>query len=214
MAITKPKSNKRALSAQKTKDKLFKTAMDLFSKHGYKDVTVEDITKIAGLSKGTFYTYFQSKESILLDVFHRIDQSYEEAFADVDESMTGRERILLLIDTMCNYCSNVVGLQFMKIVYANQISAGDGHSPILNDDKRQLYQFAREAVVIGKKNREFPDLPDEELTELMVRFARSIIYDWCLYDGSFDLETEAHKFFELILDGFKAQVQVTKRKKR
>ena len=204
MAITKPKSNKRTLSAQKTKEKLYQTSLKLFSKYGYNAVTVEDITSIAGLSKGTFYTYFHSKDAILLDVFHRIDHRYEEAFADIPETMSARERIFLLIDTMTNYCSKDVGLQFMKVVYANQVSSTSDSVRILNDNQRALYRIAREAVAIGKKNHELPDLPDDEFTEMIIRFARSIIYDWCLYNGQFDLETEAHKYFATLLDSFEA----------
>lgn len=204
MAITKPKSNKRTLSAQKTKEKLYQTSLKLFSKYGYNAVTIEDITSIAGLSKGTFYTYFHSKDDILLDVFHQIDHRYEEVFADIPETMLARYRIFLLIDTMANYCSKDVGLQFMKVVYANQVSSTNNSVRILNDSQRTFYRIARETVVLGKKNHEFPDVPDEEFTEMMIRFARSIIYDWCLYDGQFDLETEAHKYFTVLLDSFLA----------
>ena len=204
MAITKPKSNKRMLSAQKTKEKLYQTALKLFSKYGYNAVTVEDITNIAGLSKGTFYTYFHSKDAILLDVFHRIDHAYEEAFSDIPATMSARDRIFLLIDTMTNYCSHDVGLQFMKVVYANQVSSTSDSVRILNDSQRTLYRIARETVAVGKANHEFPDLPDDRFTEMIVRFARSIIYDWCLYDGQFDLETEAHQYFTTLLDSFAA----------
>lgn len=207
MAILKPKSNRRALTAQRTKNKLFSTALDLFMKYGFDQVTIEDITQSAGLSKGTFYVYFKSKESILLEVFHQIDHRYEDVFQDIPESMSARERLLLLIDTMSNYCAHDVGLPFMKIVYANQISNSKDPIPILNDSSRTLYRIVHEAVVLGKQAHTLPDYPDGEFTEMIVRFARSILYDWCLYNGSFDLEKEAHHYFTVLLDSFEALAQ-------
>ena len=35
----------------------------LFSRYGYKDVNIGDITKEAGVGTGSFYTYFPSKEA-------------------------------------------------------------------------------------------------------------------------------------------------------
>ncbi|MBR2560555.1 MAG: TetR/AcrR family transcriptional regulator [Eubacterium sp.] len=206
MAITTPRSTKRSDAANKTKDKLFKTALKLFSKYGYSSVTIEDITNTAGLSKGSFYVHFKSKDAILLDVFHQIDSSYEEAFQDISESMSCRDRILLLINTMMKYCNRTVGIEFMKVVYINQISNNDHSLPILNDKTRTLYKLMEEAVRIGKKTNELPRTPSiEYFTELFVRFARSVIYDWCLYNGSFDLEEEAQKFFKLMLDSFRSR---------
>lgn len=204
MAITKEKSNKRTLQSQKTKEKLYQTALKLFTKYGYNTVTVEDITKIAGLSKGTFYTYFKSKDDILLGVFRQIDNAYVEAFRDIPEDTSARDRILRMIDTMTNYCSQVVGLPFMKIVYSNQITGDPKSVKILNDPSRTLYKFLHDFVVLGKANKELPDYPDDYFTELLVRFARSIIYDWCLYNGEFDLEKEAHDYFVVLLDSFQA----------
>ena len=43
-------------------------ARQLFVLNGYKNVTVDDICKKSGISKGSFYTYFQSKEELFLEI--------------------------------------------------------------------------------------------------------------------------------------------------
>lgn len=58
----------RQLSAQETKRKLFKTAITLLQKKGCYEINVEEITGMAGVSKGTFYTYFKRKEDIVLEI--------------------------------------------------------------------------------------------------------------------------------------------------
>lgn len=42
---------------------IIRSGMDLFSRYGYRDVSVEDIVRSCGLSVGTFYKYFRSKET-------------------------------------------------------------------------------------------------------------------------------------------------------
>ncbi len=48
----------------KTKRKIFNTAIKLFSEKGYDNASVEDITAIAGVAKGSLYYHFSKKEDI------------------------------------------------------------------------------------------------------------------------------------------------------
>lgn len=55
---------RRERRAAETRVRLFRTAMQLFAKHGFSNVTVEDITEAADVGKGTFFNYFESKEHV------------------------------------------------------------------------------------------------------------------------------------------------------
>ena len=48
----------------KTKRKIFETSMKLFAEKGYDGTSVEEITTIVGVAKGTLYYHFSSKEEI------------------------------------------------------------------------------------------------------------------------------------------------------
>lgn len=59
--------NKRQQSAQNTRKKLIQAALKLLKEKGFKAINVEEITKEAGVAKGTFYIYFKRKEDIILE---------------------------------------------------------------------------------------------------------------------------------------------------
>ena len=46
----------------------------LFTQHGYRDVSIRDITDAAGLGMGSFYTYFASKEEFYSAILDAIEQ--------------------------------------------------------------------------------------------------------------------------------------------
>lgn len=48
----------------KTKRAIFDKSMQLFADKGYNDTSVEEITAVAGVAKGTFYYHFSSKEEV------------------------------------------------------------------------------------------------------------------------------------------------------
>lgn len=58
---------------QVNKDKIIKVAKELFSENGYHLVSINDICRATQISKGAFYTYFESKENLFLDLAKDMD---------------------------------------------------------------------------------------------------------------------------------------------
>lgn len=56
----------------KTKRKIFEKSMELFATKGYEATSIEEITSVAGIAKGTFYYHFSKKEDIF---FFLVDEA-------------------------------------------------------------------------------------------------------------------------------------------
>lgn len=52
------------------KENVIKTARELFTKYGYKKVSMDEIAKESGVTKKTIYTYFKDKDSMFLYFIH------------------------------------------------------------------------------------------------------------------------------------------------
>jgi AcrR family transcriptional regulator len=71
------------LRGQRTRAALVQAARTVFEQRGYHDTRVVDITKVAGVAYGTFYTYFDSKELIFAEVVDGLYRDFRaEASAD------------------------------------------------------------------------------------------------------------------------------------
>ena len=62
------------------RDDIGRIAIDMFAKRGFDAVTVDDIAEAADISQRTFFRYFASKDSIVLDFARRVDRRLVEAF--------------------------------------------------------------------------------------------------------------------------------------
>ncbi|WP_240375493.1 TetR/AcrR family transcriptional regulator [Bacillus piscicola] len=59
----------RDKTAMEKQESIILAALKLFSEKGYFSTSVQDIATYCGISKGSFYKYFKSKEDLLIEVF-------------------------------------------------------------------------------------------------------------------------------------------------
>lgn len=74
----KPKK-RRTMDRDERRQTLLDAAGDLFSRQGYHETTVDDITSAAGVAKGTFYLYFNEKRAIYNEVIRAFLDRIKEA---------------------------------------------------------------------------------------------------------------------------------------
>lgn len=77
---------------------IYESAMSLFIERGYEDVTVDEIVEESGISKATFFRYFESKYGLVDEFNQRIAAKIEEAI-DLD-AMLAADCIRAATDTM------------------------------------------------------------------------------------------------------------------
>src|SRR5260370_23519764 len=58
--------DRRQRRSAEIRERLFGAALKLFAEQGFVETTVEDITNVADVGKGTFFNHFPSKDHILL----------------------------------------------------------------------------------------------------------------------------------------------------
>lgn len=84
------------------------TAFKLFFQKGYKSVTMSDLVKESGLSKGAFYHYFDSKEELYnhsMDMF--IDHYLNNFSLEFNNDLTLKENLIGLYDQFVPVTDNM-----------------------------------------------------------------------------------------------------------
>ena len=70
-AVPSASEHLKARKQQVVRDALRSAAVDLFQKRGFEAVTVEEISQTAGVSRRTFFRYYESKEDVMVEHFDR-----------------------------------------------------------------------------------------------------------------------------------------------
>lgn len=90
------RSTPRQIKSQQTKKKILEVALDLFSKKGFNQVSVDEIVSVSNTSKGAFYVHFKSKYEIFIEKFKEIDDFYASFTKSIPKDLSCSEKILLL----------------------------------------------------------------------------------------------------------------------
>lgn len=80
--------------------RLVKQGGRLFASHGLKKTSVEELARAAGISKGAFYIFYPSKESLFMDVVEEVERDYRnQILASVDRpGRTPRRRLRAILE--------------------------------------------------------------------------------------------------------------------
>ncbi|WP_019419663.1 TetR/AcrR family transcriptional regulator [Paenibacillus sp. OSY-SE] len=97
-------------------------ALKLFACKGYHSTKISDVVKAAGVSQGTFYWYFQSKEQLVLELIEDgkeklikvIEQGYRKHAGTVDDMVSSSARLLTDLFTFADRDRDLMALLLMK----------------------------------------------------------------------------------------------------
>lgn len=106
----------RQKQAIKTRNKIYNTSITLMEKHGFDNITIEDICAKAGVSVGSFHHYFKSKNDIFFEIYKRGDEYFEEVVSENLNEDHAIDQIILYFRYYAKY-NLLSGLDTVKQLY-------------------------------------------------------------------------------------------------
>lgn len=76
----------------RAKTQMYEIGFRLIKKYGIKKTSVEDITRETGIAKGTFYNFFETKETFIHEIILYQRQKIKAKFSSMIENKDGLER--------------------------------------------------------------------------------------------------------------------------
>lgn len=199
------KPDKRKMQGAETKKKLYEIAEKLFSQHNFSDVSVEDITDEAGITKGAFYVHFESKDALIAiliaDYAASADTDYKAFLETLPSDMPTSELILALTEKIADELADTIGYENMKKVYQMLLAGTVDTEPVKGYD-RELYTLFHDILERGIQRGEcWSTLSPDILARHFVMAIRGVSYEWCIRYPDFDLKEQALEHVQMLLEG-------------
>jgi len=195
---------KKQRRGEKTQEKILRTSLKLFSEKGFDKVTVDEIVKKSGTSKGSFYQHFSAKSDIFLVRFTEVDDYYLEVFQSFPKDMDPLEKLFIFIQKLMQFLEEEMGKDLMKVIYSAALNSKE-HTYFLNSN-RSLFQIifalleeAKEKDSIGTNQS------IHEIAIMITQGLMGIIYHWGINDSNQSLESLSIPLTKTIIEGLKTK---------
>lgn len=132
------------------RDDVINTAIELFSKHGFNGTGVDMIMREAKVSKKTMYSYFRSKDELILATLQHYDGLFRNNFMKQVEKLATKpeEKLLAMFDVAKSWFmqDNFFGCMFINAI--GEYSASDTPlRQICKHFKTQMRGFIKEVCI-------------------------------------------------------------------
>ncbi len=163
----------RSNKSNENKKRIIDCAIRLINEKGFDNVTVSEITQVAGVSKGAFYIHFKSKEDIIeqqISLFNEFK---------LDESKPRFERLEYFL------CESIKCIKESSLKMAQEWFSQSVKGSFFGKSK---LTYDRKAVtgIIG----------DERLADEIVSVYYGVLNLWCFADGEIDPESILKEYLE------------------
>jgi AcrR family transcriptional regulator len=197
--------SKREQLREERRQQILEAALTVFGQKGFNAANVSDVAAQAGVSQGTIYWYFESKEELLtqalLFFFENFGQGTLEALA---QCPTATEKLRELGQAMVGFATEAEGLFTLFLEFwassARRAETGQLWIGMLVEYKDLVVGIIEEGI----QNGEFAPVDAEPLVwAIMAAYDGLAAYDMFLSD--LDLGRVSYAFVETLLKGLEVR---------
>jgi AcrR family transcriptional regulator len=195
---------KRKVKALNTKNKILKASIKLFKEKGYNNVTIDEISKECGFTKGAFYHHFDSKESIIRSIYITADSEILKNISEILKKENSLEQSMDILTFYAKAAQNR-GVEFMKLFIRTNLG-NEEVVEIFDPSEREAIKISLDIIKKGQEKGEIRnDMEYKNIFWHMICSYNGILLDWCYKNGSYDLVEKVKSEMPLVFENFKAK---------
>jgi AcrR family transcriptional regulator len=166
------------------RQQLLQAARQVFSNNGYHDATVDDITRAAGVAKGTFYLYFAEKRAILHELVQHFFGLVTEVGLSVAQDVSSPREFFQRLEEAAHRLAAIFreNRDLVRLAYRESMSADPELEGSVRDFYRRFAQVEAENVRRGIALGLFRD----DLNPLIAAYAHIGMVERVLLESLFD----------------------------
>ncbi len=189
---------KQTIKSKETKEKIFNAAKEIIQKNGYENLSIKNICEQAGVSNGSFYHHFKTKDDLLSYYIENQPSINPELLEIPRNKAEATEAIIGVYLNYAAYCKEL-GVEFMAGYY-------NPHNQALNPAIRTeraypivtVQNYLEKAVAAG--NISFKLAIPEVVYDIRMLVIGNV-FDWALQKGASNFEENIRRSLTYYLEG-------------
>lgn len=178
-------------------------ALQVFSDKGYHETSVTDLVDAAGVARGTFYLYFDSKEAIFLELLDDLTTHLRSNIVGIDTSKGTASMEQQLHATVVRILRTAVENQpLTRIIFREAIGLNAAVDERLRTFDEELHGYVARSLALGTALGAIRTMNVDIEAACIVGSVREIVHRFVVRASApFDLDVIAHAMIEHHLRG-------------
>lgn len=200
-ATISPKGISRMKQQQKsleTKTRIFQAAKRILKKNGYENLSIKNICEEAGVSNGSFYHHFRTKDDLLSYYIEEQPGISPELLDLPSDAEDAKKAIIYVYINYVHYCKEL-GVEFMSNYYTPK---NQSLNPLIRTERPYpivtVHDYLQKCLDAGIIRLTHP--LDEVTTDIRMLVIGNV-FEWCLKQGNAEFEGNMRRSLETYLDG-------------
>lgn len=190
--------SKQQKKSKETKEKIFRAAKEILQKEGYENLSIKNICESAGVSNGSFYHHFKTKDDLLSYYIEDQPSINPDLLAIPRDADEAKATIVQVYLNYVNYCKEL-GVEFIAGYYnprnqaLNPTSRTERSYPIVT-----VQNYLKKAVAAGAI-RLTCDIEDIVTDIRMIVIGNA--FEWAMRNGKVDFASNMERSLTNYLNG-------------
>ena len=190
--------SKQQKKSKETKERIFQAAKRILQRDGYEQLSIKNICEEAGVSNGSFYHHFKTKDD-LLSYYIEDQPSIDPSLLDIPQNVASAKKAIIHVYlNYVKYCREL-GVEFMANYYTPK---NQSLNPLIRTERPYpiitVHNYLQKCIDAG-----IITLSDslEHITTDIRMIVIGNVFEWCLKNGDADFEGNMRRCLENYLNG-------------
>ncbi len=151
------------------------SAVVLFASKGFAETTTADICQAAGISTGSLFHYFPSKQAVFYGIWELDRTEWDEVFAAAEADPDPWAALMAIVDKLAADAAEPIMAGLLVEVIAQAHRDPEFAAGLAENDRRQISDIARLIRRLREAGLADPGLPDKEAARWVLTMTDSFL---------------------------------------
>ena len=154
---------------------IIESAVSLFASKGFADTTTADICQAAGISTGSLFHYFPSKQAVFYGIWQLDRTEWDEVFAAAEADPDPWAALMAIVDKLAADAAEPIMAGLLVEVIAQAHRDPEFAAGLAENDGRQISDIARLIRRLREAGLADPGLSDDESARWVLTLTDSFL---------------------------------------
>lgn len=173
--------------AMERKKQIIQATIECISRYGYNNFSMQDVARIADVSKGIIHYYFLNKEELMMAVLQKVSGDLEDLLSQVlhnEDEPTNKVRQLLT--TVCQVVRHQREYYCISMDFWTQINQKEKVRELIAMHYAQFRQALEKIIQEGIERKVFKEGKASYLASLLIGMIDGVSLQWLFDADAFD----------------------------